>query len=216
MSDKEYVFRNLVPHQRELDDLIPNIGGLGDTMTNVFSDKRICFVGGGESPIYMNLHEKGILPKSLTNIDPYARKTLEYQMHENCHLVRKDFLKTYYQNAFDEIWAMFSLPAYCENLNQIKTFWKKSIIALAPKGKLRVCPINAKLSIEGTSVRADYSEKQYEINQKIIQKLASNIPINAQDTFNPKRPAHTAAATISLDVPQSEKLAINRFVYNEL
>jgi hypothetical protein len=114
---KDYLFRN--------EEFNPN-------------GKRILLIGGGNSPILTNLLELGFWPKSVTNVDPYALP----QNDSRQMLQWENFLN--YKISYDsyaEIWALFSLPFWLDDIKQTDTLLSKALLGLAPNGNLRIYPV---------------------------------------------------------------------------
>jgi hypothetical protein len=106
-------------------------------------DKNLLLVGGGQSDIAGGLvRVVGAKPKSIINVDPYVKSYFNDQ-----ETVCEDYLEyNIAPDTFNEIWALYSLPAYVEKLSHVKTFYAKSLLGLAPRGTLRVFPQNVALS----------------------------------------------------------------------
>jgi hypothetical protein len=119
-------------------------------------NKKILLVGGGTSPVLSDLEYRKILPARVENVDPYAFMPKNPRQK----LVSEDYFDYQMQkDTWDEIWALYSLPAYCKTVSQIPEFYKKSLLGLAPKGNLRVCPTNTSLLMNLTGgVNLDRTE----------------------------------------------------------
>jgi hypothetical protein len=102
------------------------------------SNKQILLIGGGMSPIRSWL-EAIKINAVVTNLDFfYAANEAVAHNHIN-----EDF----YQweatpNAYNEIWALHSLPLYALSITEVELFFAKSLLMLAPGGNLRVYPIS--------------------------------------------------------------------------
>ena len=110
--------------------------GFSLTMDDIkgLSGKTLLLVGGGKSPIKHELKKLGIDCK-VVNIDPYT----EGHDKKNADvLIENNFFNTEFKDKFDEVWALYSLPAYAESNEQELLFYTKAVAALAPNGVLRV------------------------------------------------------------------------------
>jgi hypothetical protein len=117
---KDYLFRN--------EEFNPN-------------GKRILLIGGGSSPILTDLLELGSCPKSVTNVDPYALP----QNDSRQVLQKEDFIKFKISyDSYDEIWALYSLPFWIDDIKQTYTFLANALLGLAPNGNFRIHPIPLK------------------------------------------------------------------------
>jgi hypothetical protein len=124
---------------------IPHNRNFGEYKTYLFGNeefnpdgKRILLIGGGSSPILTDLLNLGFWPKSVTNVDPYALP----QNDSRQMLKRENFLthKIAY-DSYDEIWALFSLPFWLDDVRETNTLLSKSLLGLAPNGNLRIYPV---------------------------------------------------------------------------
>jgi len=102
------------------------------------SNKKILLIGGGMSPIRSWLEAINVNAE-VTNLDFYydADETVSH-IHIN-----EDFYKWEAPlDAYNEIWALHSLPLYALSCLETEIFFAKSLLMLAPGGNLRVFPIN--------------------------------------------------------------------------
>jgi len=173
--DKKKLFQDNVTNKRSLVDYLfhlqiksNDVAEFADSMQG----KDICLVGGGESQLLRDMHANGIRPNSLTNIDPYAREVDDGTIH-----VKQDYLDTKDKDKYDKILAVFSLPGYCQTVEQLKTFYKTSILALKPGGSLHVAPINSRYHF-GTDgkVICEPSDEYLQESRKFANDLAKNFP----------------------------------------
>jgi hypothetical protein len=132
---KSSEFFSRMPHERHF----------GEYKTYLFvneefnpNGKRILLIGGGTSPILTDLLNLGFCPKSVTNVDPYALP----QNDSRQILIKEDFIKYKISyDSYDEIWALFSLPFWLDNIKQTDTFLSKALLGLAPNGNFRIYPV---------------------------------------------------------------------------
>jgi hypothetical protein len=136
------------------------------------TNKDILLVGGGHSPILDELHHLHIRPKSVVNVDPYADPTKNPKQK----LINQDFLKWKLKpNKWDEIWALYSLPAYSKDYKQIRDFYIRGLYVLAPNGNFRVFPIDHSfLSLLPNGVDLDPIKMQ-EVLMKFRDDLLHNV-----------------------------------------
>ncbi len=132
---KNHEFFSNIPHERRLKEYIEYL--FIDEEFNP-NGKKILLVGGGGSPILTDLLEQGFRPKSVTNVDPYASP----QNDSNQILYEEDFLKhKIFYDFYDEIWALYSLPYWLDDIRQTDWFLANALLGLAPNGNLRIHPI---------------------------------------------------------------------------
>jgi hypothetical protein len=154
MQKKGSEFFTSIPHERHFEEYKDYLFGNEEFNLN---GKRILLIGGGSSPILTDLLELGFCPKSVTNVDPYALP----QNDSRQVLQREDFLKHKIQyDSYDEIWALFSLPFWLDDIKQTNTFLVNALLGLAPNGNFRIYPIPL--------------ENQGDDCLKIMKKLAEN------------------------------------------
>jgi hypothetical protein len=136
ITTDEDAFRHSVRNDRSL---VAYKSTFGLRRLDALNGKSILLVGGGISPVLSQLNENNVYPRRVWNIDPYAYESKNTRQR----LLKRDYL-TYdiKGNLWDEIWALYSLPCYCKTYDQITQFYKKSLLALAPKGNLRAFPID--------------------------------------------------------------------------
>lgn len=207
--DKETFFNEKVEHERDLFQytyplykfLCDDTNRTKRQLKKIFKDKNILLIGGGASQIGFTLSCYNANPKRIVNVDPYTRaKELR-----NTEIVRQDFLQTDYINEFDESLALWSLPMYLK-LRQIPKFWKKSIVATAPKGNLRVHPI----CIMGGFDETDMDKKYFARNMALIEKIKREFP-----ETNPQIFSTGVYTTATMQMPDNKR-DINRFCELEL
>jgi hypothetical protein len=128
-------FYTSIPHARHLEEYKSYLFRGEEFNPN---NKRILLIGGGSSPILTDLLELGFWPKSVTNVDPYA-----LPQNDSRQMLRKEnFLKHKISyDSYDEIWALFSLPFWLDNVKQTDILLAKSLLGLAPNGNLRIYPV---------------------------------------------------------------------------
>lgn len=111
--------------------------------------KKILAIGGGESLDDMT-SMRSFSPTTFLNVDPYLkkeslrRKLAPYYQSLPFDPTKKDFvhdLQTSGYGTFDEIWATYSLPQYCEDPEEVTQFFENMYEALAPDGTLRIFPL---------------------------------------------------------------------------
>jgi hypothetical protein len=166
MIKKDAEFFKNVPHERHLEDYIEYLYGDEEFNPN---DKKILLVGGGNSPIFTDLLGRGYWPKSVTNVDPYASP--QNDSTQILHL--EDFLEYHiFPDSFDEIWALYSLPFWLDDVKKTDTFLAHALLGLAPKGSFRIYPIPLQNQIAGC----------LEIIKKFVEDFYNAFP-NAQCKF---------------------------------
>jgi hypothetical protein len=132
---KSSEFFTSIPHKRNLKEYKEYLFINEEFNPN---GKRILLIGGGSSPILTDLLELGFWPKSVTNVDPYASP----QNDSRQELQSEDFLKYKIPYDFyDEIWALFSLPFWLDDIKQTDWFLANALLGLAPNGNFRIYPI---------------------------------------------------------------------------
>jgi hypothetical protein len=169
---KDYLFRN--------EEFDPN-------------GKRILLIGGGNSPILTNLLELGFWPKSVTNVDPFA-----LPQNDSRQLLKRENFLTYNisYDSYDEIWALFSLPFWLDDVRQTDTLLSKALLGLAPNGNLRIYPV----PLEGQG------DQCLKIMKKFADYFTQTFPW-VQCKFN----ENYGANTVVFHVPQS-KAGINEWL----
>jgi hypothetical protein len=155
--------------------------------------KRILLIGGGSSPILTDLLKLGFWPESVTNVDPYALP----QNDSRQMLQRENFLKYKISYDFyDEIWALFSLPFWMDDIKQTYTLLSKALLGLAPNGNFRIHPIPLE----------NHGDECFKIMKKFAENFTQTFPW-AQCKFN----VNHGANTVVFHLPQG-KDAINEWL----
>ncbi len=155
--------------------------------------KRILLIGGGSSPILTDLLKLGFCPDSVTNVDPYALP----QNDSRQTLQRENFLKYKISyDSYDEIWALFSLPFWLDDIKQTYTLLANALLGLAPNGNFRIYPV----------LLENHGDECFKIMKKFAENFTKTFPW-AQCKFN----ANYGANTVVFHLPQS-KDAINEWL----
>jgi len=126
---------------------------------------NILLVGGGFSPIQPEFSKTLF---HITNIDfnPSALQT------DKLHQITGDFLtQDTDTDSFDEIWALYSLPLYAQQAASIYVFIAKSMLSLAPNGKLRVFPIEFNNDTKLVTRDAEWEISTTDVTQTTIKFL---------------------------------------------
>jgi len=122
--------------------------------------KRILLIGGGLSPIRQNLEEMGVYPEIITNVDkflPHPDARCEHlKIGEDFNSATVDQHLADKKNKYDEVWVVFSLPAYAETTQDVVNFYKRALKSLKKGGTLRIFPT-------GTAVRKKNSPQNQEV-----------------------------------------------------
>jgi hypothetical protein len=148
--------------------------------------KRILLIGGGSSPILTDLLELGFWPESVTNVDPYALPQDDLRQM----LQKEDFIKHEISyDSYDEIWALFSLPFWLDDVKQTDMLLAKALLGLAPNGNFRIHPI----SLE------NYDNECFKIMKKFAENFTKTFPW-AQCKFN----VNHGANTVVFHLPQNK------------
>jgi hypothetical protein len=172
---------------------IPNKRNFEEYKDSLFSNeefnlngKRILLIGGGSSPILTDLLELGFYPKSVTNVDPYALP----QNDSRQVLQKEDFIKYEISyDSYDEIWALYSLPFWIDDIKQTNTFLANALLGLAPNGNFRIHPIS--MESQGGDCL---------IMKKFVEDFTKAFP-KAQCTFN----QYLGTYTVVFYLPQSKE-----------
>jgi len=167
MEKKSAEFFMNIPHERRLKEYIEYLFGEEEFNPN---GKRILLVGGGNSPIFTDLVGLGYWPRSVTNVDPYALP----QNDSTQMLHREDFVEyNIYYDSFDEIWALYSLPFWLDDVKKTDKFLANALLGLAPNGNFRIYPVPLENQIIGC----------LEIIKKFIEDFSNAFP-KVQCKFN--------------------------------
>ncbi len=94
--------------------------------------KKLLLVGGGHSQIQRTLDFVKI-NCDVTNVDPYIKDSRSART-----VINKDFIDTDFENEFDEVWALYSLPLYSPDIQHAVRFYRRAAVALKPGGTLRI------------------------------------------------------------------------------
>ncbi|MDR1206914.1 MAG: hypothetical protein LBK26_00665 [Rickettsiales bacterium] len=138
-----------------------------DTQIAELSGKKILNIGGGRAPLAKGLNERNITGFSITNVEPYIGLDRHYN-NQNI-LIESDFLETNFNNQFNHVWALYSLPYYAETPEQVIQTYRKAITALAPGGILRLYP----------AFDFEYNyQSSFNLTLKFIQHFNRNFPQN--------------------------------------
>ena len=95
-------------------------------------NKKLLLVGGGHSQIQRAL-DFAKINCDVTNVDPFINDARSART-----VINQDFTNTNFENEFDEIWALYSLPLYSPDLMHAIKFYRRAAIALKPGGTLRI------------------------------------------------------------------------------
>jgi hypothetical protein len=143
MIKKSAEFFANIPHERHLKDYIEYLYIDEEFDPN---GKRILLVGGGNSPILTDLLGLRYWPKSVTNVDPYASP--QNDSTQILHL--EDFLEyNIFPDSYDEIWALYSLPFWLDDIKKTDFFLAHALYGLAPEGNFRIYPVPPANQIPG-------------------------------------------------------------------
>ena len=153
--DRRKFFQTNVTHDRDMVEYMDLLNLDSFDIANM-DGKDIVLIGGGESNILNELENGGVLPgswehkrgmrkrfapvrpRSVTNIDPYAKRL----RHTEQDLIEESFTDFHVTPDFaDRMLALFSLPHYAESVEEVKMFYAKACLGLAPRGRLNVFPI---------------------------------------------------------------------------
>lgn len=99
---------------------------------NVLHNKKLLLIGGGHSQIQRAL-DFAKINCDVTNVDPYINDSRSARTVINC-----DFNDTSFENEFDEVWALYSLPLYSPDWQHAIRFYRRAAVALKPGGTLRI------------------------------------------------------------------------------
>lgn len=95
-------------------------------------NKKLLLVGGGHSQIQRAL-DFAKINCDVTNVDPFINDARSART-----VITQDFTNTDFENEFDEIWALYSLPLYSPDVAHAIEFYGRAAIALKPGGTLRI------------------------------------------------------------------------------
>ena len=95
-------------------------------------NKKLLLVGGGRSQIQRSL-DFAKINCDVTNVDPFINDSGSART-----VINSDFVNTAFENEFDEIWALYSLPLYSPDWQHAVNFYRRAAIALKPGGTLRI------------------------------------------------------------------------------
>ncbi len=95
-------------------------------------NKKLLLVGGGHSQIQRAL-DFAKINCDVTNVDPFINDARSART-----VINQDFTNTNFENEFDEIWALYSLPLYSPDVMHAIKFYRRAAIALKPGGTLRI------------------------------------------------------------------------------
>lgn len=98
----------------------------------LLNNKKLLLVGGGHSQIQRAL-DFAKINCNVTNVDPFINDP------RSAHtVINNDFNNTNFENEFDEIWALYSLPLYSPDVKHAINFYRRAAIALKAGGTLRI------------------------------------------------------------------------------
>lgn len=98
----------------------------------LLNNKKLLLIGGGHSQIQRAL-DFAKINCDVTNVDPYINDSRSARTVINC-----DFNDTSFENEFDEVWALYSLPLYSPDLKHAAKFYRRAVVSLKPGGTLRI------------------------------------------------------------------------------
>ena len=203
---KATIFSKFVRNDRFFDDYKDDLRFSEDSLNG----KRIIFVGGGRSKIKLSMDNRGIKPKSVLNIDPYLCDGTIDDDDKIFKFVKEDFTKTNYINACDKLLAEWSLPAYCETLEQLFAFWQKGVTATAAGGDMHVypCHIRMRVTPNGVEGENEINDEFWGANKEILAKLCKAFPrVSVNGNFT---------KIVSLPADEIAKAEINDYCAREM
>jgi hypothetical protein len=206
VGDKDF-FQNKVKNDRCLQEYVNNLFNVPRECVDrdfdklPLNDKNILLIGGGVSPVLRELEQKGMHPKSVTNIDPYCAESPDPRQNH----IKEDFMThDIGRDKYDEIWALYSLPYYVDNVNQVEPFYAKSLLALTPNGKLRVYPTNERKGMMPSPVND-------EILREFSKKLLKQFP---EIKFRREQCDEDIAKTRAIFTVPPDKTQLNEWLEN--
>ncbi len=111
----------------------------------LLNDKKIVLFGGGRSRLAEEFKEKGIVPASIINIDPFVENIEEgADTVISLDATAENFIEKMSDQGIesaDEIWAEYSAPAYLEDPKEIQQLMQNIDGLLAEGGSARIWPI---------------------------------------------------------------------------
>lgn len=124
--------RELVATARPLSEYMKIFGITHRNIKKLLHNKKLLLVGGGHSQIQRAL-DFAKINCDVTNVDPFINDARSART-----VITQDFTNTNFENEFDEIWALYSLPLYSPDVAHAYKFYKRAAIALKPGGTLRI------------------------------------------------------------------------------
>ncbi|MFH1838548.1 MAG: hypothetical protein ABH808_03590 [Candidatus Kuenenbacteria bacterium] len=111
----------------------------------ILNNKTIVLLGGGRSQLKKELQENDIIPHEIVNVDPFV-KDIEEGADPVIPISASDvnFIEKMQQQGIqsaDEIWAVYSVPAYLKDPKEIHQLIQNIDELLAPGGSARIWPI---------------------------------------------------------------------------
>lgn len=132
-------------------------------------DSHLLLVGGGQSLLKEQFIASTLM--RITNIDLMPPDS--NPEGNNNRLINKkgDFLKTEYVDAFDEIWALCSLPLYAQSIFAAYLFVFKSILAIKPTGCVRFFPLELNSVNRMHTKDADYDISAVQLSGAVLDAI---------------------------------------------
>lgn len=162
-----------------------NIEEQKEYLQSIINDKNIILLGGGYSCQDL-LDSSDFHPRSITNIDPFVDESKISQMTQgskvNYKLVKQDASSPQLSDQLteegiekaDEIWALYSVPYYLKEHEQVTGLFKNIASLLKKNGKSRICPITTPCKaglIDALQTLIDTNKFNISNDGRVIEKL---------------------------------------------
>mgnify|MGYP006920609339 CR=1 FL=1 len=166
MKTAKQTDRNLQDYQQRL--------AISEEDLQSLSGKRLCLVGGGNSPLKTGLLESKV-DCHVTNIDPIFT---EFTPGNEDRKVPLNFFDEavgtlFRKEKFDEIWALNSLPQYAMSPQETLQFYMGALSGLSPKGILRVAPYTGFSDSLGSAMSLSRPIVR-QVSKEVVDELAKN------------------------------------------
>ena len=178
--------------------------------------KRILLVGGGVSTTNESFLNGTCMEIVNIDYDPF-----EKDMSERIKNIKGNFYEVIsdYEDYFEEIWALYSLPLYAPTQKEAMLFVYKTVHAVKNNGKVRFFPIENEKNNKMHTRDADYDITTGECREAVMSALKKVQKFGAKCEIIPyqnnKADRQEDTVLITVDCTEEEKEDMNALVRKE-
>ncbi|KKW12823.1 MAG: hypothetical protein UY50_C0003G0028 [Parcubacteria group bacterium GW2011_GWA2_49_9] len=140
----------------------------------MFTNKTIVLLGGGQARLKEEMSTHGITPKEVLNVDPFvstpeAGADPVVPMSATDERLPETVRERGVEKA-DEIWAEYSVPAYLKNPAEITSLFQNIAALLAENGSARIWPLEV----------SNGSEEDIQLRKKALMEAIKRLDASGQ------------------------------------